>query len=119
MTTCAADDQSTYTMGCYGNPDVKTPNMDQLAADGMAFDNHYVTTAICMASRATVKTGTGVCRDGRSGGSWRLSRCVTGPLVQGESVADWREDTFCEHLLKRYNNWHGVRGKRYKYAVMR
>ncbi len=52
-----ADDQSTYTMGCYGNPDVLTPNMDKLAADGMAFDNHYVTTAICMASRATVMTG--------------------------------------------------------------
>jgi len=52
-----ADDQSAYTMGCYGNPDVQTPHMDRLAADGMAFDNHYVTTAICMASRATVMTG--------------------------------------------------------------
>ena len=52
-----SDDQSSYTMGCYGNPDVKTPNMDRLAADGMAFDRHYVTTAICMASRATVMTG--------------------------------------------------------------
>ncbi|WP_411826812.1 sulfatase [Luteolibacter sp. AS25] len=52
-----SDDQSTYTMGCYGNPDVKTPNLDKLAEDGMAFDNHYDTTAICMASRATVMTG--------------------------------------------------------------
>ena len=52
-----SDDQSTYSMGCYGNPDVKTPNLDRLAADGMAFDNHYDTTAICMASRATVMTG--------------------------------------------------------------
>jgi arylsulfatase A-like enzyme len=52
-----SDDQSTYTMGCYGNPDVQTPNLDRLAADGMAFDNHYDTTAICMASRATVMTG--------------------------------------------------------------
>ncbi len=52
-----ADDQSTYTLGCYGNPDVQTPNLDRLAADGMAFDNHYDTTAICMASRATVMTG--------------------------------------------------------------
>jgi arylsulfatase A-like enzyme len=52
-----ADDQSTYTLGCYGNSDVKTPNIDRLAADGMAFDNHYDTTAICMASRATVMTG--------------------------------------------------------------
>ena len=52
-----SDDQSTYSMGCYGNADVKTPNMDQLAKEGMIFDNHYVTTAICMASRATVMTG--------------------------------------------------------------
>ncbi len=52
-----SDDQSTYTLGCYGNSDVKTPNIDRLADEGMAFDNHYVTTAICMASRATVMTG--------------------------------------------------------------
>ncbi|WP_372797174.1 sulfatase [Pontiella sp.] len=52
-----SDDQSSYTLGCYGNPDVKTPNIDRLASDGMAFDNHYDTTAICMASRATVMTG--------------------------------------------------------------
>jgi arylsulfatase A-like enzyme len=52
-----SDDQSAYTLGCYGNSDVQTPNIDRLAADGLAFDNHYVTTAICMASRASVMTG--------------------------------------------------------------
>lgn len=52
-----ADDQSTYSLGCYGNTDVKTPNMDQLASDGVAFDKHYNTTAICMASRASIFTG--------------------------------------------------------------
>ena len=52
-----ADDQSTYSVGCYGNKDVKTPNMDQLARDGVAFDKHYNTTAICMASRANTFTG--------------------------------------------------------------
>ena len=51
------DDQTTYSLGCYGNPDVKTPNMDALAAEGMAFDEHYNTTAICMASRASIMTG--------------------------------------------------------------
>lgn len=51
------DDQSSNTLGCYGNPDVKTPNIDQLATDGIAFDRHYDTTAICMASRANVMTG--------------------------------------------------------------
>jgi arylsulfatase A-like enzyme len=52
-----ADDQCTYSMGCYGNPDVRTPNLDKLSSDGMTFDHHYDTTAICMASRATVMTG--------------------------------------------------------------
>ncbi|WP_246113095.1 sulfatase family protein [Allorhodopirellula solitaria] len=52
-----ADDQNTYSVGCYGNDDVQTPHMDQLARDGMVFDNHYNTTAICMASRANVFTG--------------------------------------------------------------
>ena len=52
-----ADDQCTYSMGCYGTPKVKTPHMDQLARDGIVFDNHYDTTAICMGSRANVMTG--------------------------------------------------------------
>ena len=52
-----SDDQCCYSMGCYGNPDVQTPNLDQLARDGLVFDNHYDTTAICMACRATVMTG--------------------------------------------------------------
>ncbi|MCA9121817.1 MAG: sulfatase [Planctomycetaceae bacterium] len=52
-----ADDQCTYSMGCYGTPGAKTPNLDQLARDGLVFDNHYDTTAICMASRANVMTG--------------------------------------------------------------
>ena len=52
-----SDDQSTYSVGCYGNPDVKTPQMDKLGAEGMIFDRHYDTTAICMASRANIFTG--------------------------------------------------------------
>jgi len=51
------DDQTCYSLGCYGNDDVSTPNMDALAAEGMAFDNYYNTTAICMASRASIMTG--------------------------------------------------------------
>ena len=39
------------------------------------------------------------------------------PLVRGETVDSWREDLFFEHRISRYNNWHGVRGKRYKYTV--
>ncbi|MEW4486625.1 sulfatase [Thalassoglobus sp. JC818] len=52
-----ADDLCTYSVGCYGNQDVQTPNLDRLAHDGVVFDKHYNTTAICMASRANVFTG--------------------------------------------------------------
>ncbi|VGO19346.1 sulfatase family protein [Pontiella sulfatireligans] len=51
------DDQSYRTLGCYGNTQVKTPNLDRLADDGVVFDRAYDTTAICMASRAQVMTG--------------------------------------------------------------
>lgn len=51
------DDQTFDSLGCYGNEDVRTPNIDELARDGITFDRHYVSTAICMASRATVMTG--------------------------------------------------------------
>ena len=52
-----SDDQCSYSVGCYGNKDVKTPQMDKLGRDGVIFDNHYDTTSICMASRANVMTG--------------------------------------------------------------
>ena len=52
-----ADDQNLSSIGIYGNPEVQTPHMDKLGNDGMVFDRHYNTTAICMASRASVMTG--------------------------------------------------------------
>ncbi|MEZ5302955.1 MAG: sulfatase [Verrucomicrobiales bacterium] len=51
------DDQCSDSLGCYGNADVQTPQIDRLAAEGVAFDCHYDTTAICMASRASIVTG--------------------------------------------------------------
>ncbi len=51
------DDQAYDTQKDFGNPDVKTPNLDILANEGMVFLRHYNTTAICMASRASVMTG--------------------------------------------------------------
>ncbi|SDW30618.1 Arylsulfatase A [Lutibacter oricola] len=52
-----SDDQTSIATGCYGNDQVVTPNMDNLAADGILFANHYNTTSICMASRASIMTG--------------------------------------------------------------
>ena len=52
-----ADDQNFGSVGCYGNSEVLTPHMDKLGYDGVIFDKHYNTTAICMASRASAMTG--------------------------------------------------------------
>lgn len=52
-----ADDQNVGSVGCYGNKEVHTPNMDKLGQKGIIFNRHYNTTSICMASRATVFTG--------------------------------------------------------------
>ncbi len=51
------DDQTIGALGCYGNKDIITPNLDKLASEGVRFANHYDTTSICMASRSSVMTG--------------------------------------------------------------
>lgn len=45
------DDQRADTLGCMGNSVIRTPNTDQLAADGVLFENASVTSAICTPSR--------------------------------------------------------------------
>lgn len=52
-----SDDQRHDLMGCAGHPILNTPIMDQLAARGVRFENMFVTTPICAASRATLLTG--------------------------------------------------------------
>ena len=44
-------------LGCYGNPIVRTPNIDRLADTGARFERFYVATPICMPNRATLMTG--------------------------------------------------------------
>jgi arylsulfatase A-like enzyme len=51
------DDQRADAMSCAGNPVLKTPNMDRLAAEGARCRNMFVTNALCAPSRATLMTG--------------------------------------------------------------
>jgi N-sulfoglucosamine sulfohydrolase len=50
------DDQG-QDAGCYGNPVIKTPHLDALAADATRFQYAYATTASCSPSRSVILTG--------------------------------------------------------------
>jgi arylsulfatase A-like enzyme len=52
-----ADDLASWMVGCYGNKEIKTPNIDTFARSGVRFSNSFVCTPICSASRATLFTG--------------------------------------------------------------
>lgn len=51
------DNQSSWTLGCYGNEDIRTPNIDGLAENGIRFSNAYAVNSVCSPSRATFLTG--------------------------------------------------------------
>jgi N-sulfoglucosamine sulfohydrolase len=51
------DDQGSTDAGCYGNPVIKTPGLDTLAAAGTRFTHAFCTTASCSASRSVILSG--------------------------------------------------------------
>ena len=52
-----SDQHSPYVAGCYGDPLVETPHLDALAAHGVAFDNTYCPSPICVPSRMSMLSG--------------------------------------------------------------
>ena len=51
------DDISSDDFGCYGHPNIRTPHIDKLAANGLRFTNAYLTTSQCSPTRSSVITG--------------------------------------------------------------
>ena len=52
-----ADDLGYAELGCYGQQKIKTPHIDQLAADGMKFTQAYAGSMVCQPSRSVLMTG--------------------------------------------------------------
>jgi arylsulfatase A len=52
-----ADDMGYSDLACYGNPVIRTPHLDRMAAEGMRFTSFYSAAPVCTPSRVGLLTG--------------------------------------------------------------
>lgn len=102
-----ADDQTTSTLGCYGNEVIQTPNIDSLAARGTRFSNAHVSQAICWVSRTTILTGL----TGRSYGT-----SANPDQAQADAVETLYSDILRQHGYRTgyFGKWHAKMPKGYR-----
>jgi arylsulfatase A-like enzyme/pimeloyl-ACP methyl ester carboxylesterase len=96
------DDLGYSDIGCYGATDVKTPNLDQLAAEGTRFTSFYVAQSVCTASRAALMTG---CYANRVSMSGALNHTSTTGIHQSEVLLS---DLFKKqgYATAMFGKWH-------------
>ena len=79
------DNQPASILGAYGNPDVRTPNIDRLAKEGLRFTQAFAVHGMCSPTRATL---------------------LTGLLPSQHGVQDWLDD---EETDSWPNDWNAIR----------
>jgi len=79
------DNQPASILGTYGNPDVKTPNIDRLASEGVRFTRAFAVHGMCSPTRATL---------------------LTGLLPSQHGVQDWLDD---EEMESWPSDWNAIR----------
>jgi uncharacterized sulfatase len=77
------DDMGYRDLSCFGSTRVKTPQIDRLAAEGIAFDRFYVNSPICSPSRVALMTG-------QYPGRWRITSFLSNRKEDAaRGMADW------------------------------
>ena len=82
------DNQQASTLGCYGNDEIHTPNLDRLSQTGLTFDNAYCPNAFCSPCRASL---------------------LTGRLPSQHGVHSWIDD---RNMAEWPRGWHALNGMR-------
>jgi arylsulfatase len=96
------DDQGYQDVGVFGSPNIETPNLDQMAKEGVRLTSFYAAQAVCSASRAGILTG---CYPNRIG--------IHNALMPHSPVGlDLEETTLAEMLKQKgyataiFGKWH-------------
>ncbi len=76
------DEWRAQSLGCAGDPNVKTPNVDRLASEGILFRNMLANTPVCCPARANILTGTYTNRNGMIANDLRLRESI-------QTMGDW------------------------------
>lgn len=98
------DDQGPWAAGCYGNDEIRTPNLDRIAETGVRFENFFVTIPVCSPSRATFMTG-------RLPSQHGVHDWIRGGNV-GDDAASYLKDEICYTDVLAENGWTcGMSGK--------
>ena len=99
------DDQGVWAAGCYDNPEIRTPNIDRLAATGVRFENFFITIPVCSASRACFMTG-------RIPSQHGVHDFLTGKADMGSDAKSFMEDEVCYTDVLADHGWTcGLSGK--------
>lgn len=94
------DDQGYQDLSCFGSPNIHTPNLDQMAKEGIRLTSFYAAQAVCSASRAALLTG---CYPNRIG--------ISGALFPYHNVGINPEETTLAEMLKAKGYKTGIFGK--------
>ncbi|MCL4507439.1 MAG: sulfatase-like hydrolase/transferase, partial [Chloroflexi bacterium] len=100
------DDQGAWAMGCAGNQEIRTPNLNRIAASGMRFEQFFCASPVCSPARASILTGRIPSQHGIH--DWLRRGNMVG--VEGDGQPDDRSAIAYLHGMRGYTDMLAERG---------